>query len=326
MHTLLGRLAALVLAGLLQEPQGSAGSTPAACRHTGDAGRTQGSLARPGARLHHERLGAGPELLVVHGDVDHRVLHPVLDRAAEFATVTYYDRRGFGGTTVEGEPPADPRAMDLDLDDLEALVDHVAGGRASLLAYSGGGPLAIACALRVPDKVAGLVLLSSYADEDTRVALAQERVQRILADPAVREARAALALVPDLSREERKLREFAILPHVHHALDIDPGIVREWITGGCLEPPVDAPRAPYRGTWARHATLEKGLGQLAAPVLVVYGAQDAITPIELSRALHRAIPGAQMLELEHCGHLAFAEEPERFLQALQTFLDRHQEP
>ena len=44
------------------------------------------------------------------------------------------------------------------------------------------------------------------------------------------------------------------------------------------------------------------LGEIAAPTLVIHGADDPLFPVEHGRALAREIPGAELLVLERMGH------------------------
>jgi pimeloyl-ACP methyl ester carboxylesterase len=46
------------------------------------------------------------------------------------------------------------------------------------------------------------------------------------------------------------------------------------------------------------------------PTLVVVGDQDPGTPVEMSRAIQQAIPGAQLGVIPQAAHLANMEQPE----------------
>ena len=270
------------------------------------------------AHLAWERRGEGPPLVVLHGDVDHRITHPQFDRMAEFATVLWWDRRGFGATTVDGEPPTDPSDPRLDLGDLCAVVREHFDQPVHVLAYSGGGPLALAFALHHGENVASLILLSTYADEDHRVPLAQERVAHILGQ------RSTVSAPADGERDlERKLAEFEQLPHVHHHSAVPREIVRSWLREGVLTVDSTHPQAAHRTTFARVAALGDRLDEIDAPTLVLCGRHDAITPLECSERMAEQIPGAQLRVLEHSGHLAHAEEPDEFLRWVREFVISH---
>jgi len=62
------------------------------------------------------------------------------------------------------------------------------------------------------------------------------------------------------------------------------------------------------------------LETIHCPTLIVVGAEDAITPPELSEDMRRAIPGSELVVIPQSGHLANLETPEEFNAALTRFL------
>lgn len=56
------------------------------------------------------------------------------------------------------------------------------------------------------------------------------------------------------------------------------------------------------------------------PTLVVVGLKDTATPPALSHELAATIPGAQLVELSHCGHSPHIQDPEGFWNAVKPFL------
>ena len=63
------------------------------------------------------------------------------------------------------------------------------------------------------------------------------------------------------------------------------------------------------------------LQALRVPTLVVVGEEDALTPVEESRRMAAAIPGAQLEVIPGAGHLSNLEQPERFNAVLAKFLE-----
>src|SRR5487761_63925 len=56
------------------------------------------------------------------------------------------------------------------------------------------------------------------------------------------------------------------------------------------------------------------------PTLVVVGLKDTATPPALSHALAATVPGAQLVELPHCGHSPHIQDPDGFWNAVKPFL------
>ena len=68
-----------------------------------------------------------------------------------------------------------------------------------------------------------------------------------------------------------------------------------------------------------HETLDR-LPQITCPVLVVHGDQDLITLPAYNQRVAAAIPGAQLIEIQKAGHLAFLEQPDAVNAAIGNFL------
>lgn len=115
-----------------------------------------------------ERWGEGaPRALLLHAGVaDRRGWRPLAAELSKGVALAAYDRRGFGETPLSEHPPSD-------LDDLIAVLDELAADPLWLVGSSLGGALALDAALSVPERLAGLVLLSpavggapEHPDED----------------------------------------------------------------------------------------------------------------------------------------------------------------
>jgi 3-oxoadipate enol-lactonase len=62
------------------------------------------------------------------------------------------------------------------------------------------------------------------------------------------------------------------------------------------------------------------LAQVAVPTLVITGEQDEMIPVDESRRMAAAIPGATLVIVPGAGHLANMEQPAAFNTALNNFL------
>eukprot|EP00241_Pyramimonas_parkeae_P002065 CAMPEP_0114250556 /NCGR_PEP_ID=MMETSP0058-20121206/14765_1 /TAXON_ID=36894 /ORGANISM="Pyramimonas parkeae, CCMP726" /LENGTH=490 /DNA_ID=CAMNT_0001364229 /DNA_START=223 /DNA_END=1695 /DNA_ORIENTATION=- len=72
-------------------------------------------------------------------------------------------------------------------------------------------------------------------------------------------------------------------------------------------------------------TLTEKLAKLSAsgvPILIVHGKQDALVPFRNSVRL-ASIVGAELCELEDCGHIPFEECPDRFMKIMKSFIAAH---
>jgi pimeloyl-ACP methyl ester carboxylesterase len=62
------------------------------------------------------------------------------------------------------------------------------------------------------------------------------------------------------------------------------------------------------------------LPTFALPTLVVVGESDAITPPEISKAMHALIPGSKLSIIPGAGHMSPIEQPATVAQAILAFL------
>lgn len=117
-------------------------------------------VTRPDTTLSGERIGAGAPLVLLHGLTATRryVLHGSTGLVRDGFTLLSYDARGHGASL----PADDPRRYAYDTlgDDAVAVLDAHGLAHAVLIGQSMGSATAINVALRHPDRVAGLVIVT----------------------------------------------------------------------------------------------------------------------------------------------------------------------
>ena len=64
---------------------------------------------------------------------------------------------------------------------------------------------------------------------------------------------------------------------------------------------------------------------IAVPTTVLVGAEDVLTPPDCAREIATGIPGAHLIEIPQCGHLAPLERPEPVTAAMRRWLDEQGE-
>ena len=67
-------------------------------------------------------------------------------------------------------------------------------------------------------------------------------------------------------------------------------------------------------------TLRHLLPGVSTPTLLVWGGEDAITPIESGEIYKSAIPRSRLVVIENCGHMPEMEKPTEFAGLIQNFL------
>lgn len=73
---------------------------------------------------------------------------------------------------------------------------------------------------------------------------------------------------------------------------------------------------------AQRQNLREKLDALKVPVLLVWGLNDNITPAHVAHEFHKLLPNSTLRFIDHCGHAAMMEQPERFNEVLEEFLNK----
>lgn len=63
-----------------------------------------------------------------------------------------------------------------------------------------------------------------------------------------------------------------------------------------------------------------GFHTLAAPTLIIWGAEDRVLSLSHAKAAKAEIPNAELLVFEQCGHVPQLECPDKFNVAVLEFL------
>ncbi|MBK8517908.1 MAG: alpha/beta hydrolase [Saprospiraceae bacterium] len=71
----------------------------------------------------------------------------------------------------------------------------------------------------------------------------------------------------------------------------------------------------------RH-NLEDFLKDIKVPTLLVWGAQDAVTPLWVGEKFNELIPNSELVKVDKCGHAPMMEKPDLFNIAFESFLTR----
>jgi len=126
---------------------------------------SEGRITVRDTELFVDTIGAGTPVLVMHGGlgVDHTYFRPWLDDLAQVAELTFYDHRGNGRSA---RPPLDRVDHSTWVADADALRARLGHEQVVLLGHSYGGFLALRYALAHPERVRGLVLVSTAAVMD----------------------------------------------------------------------------------------------------------------------------------------------------------------
>lgn len=276
---------------------------------------------RPLAYGRYGRPGGRP-LYFLHGFPGCRLQAALVQEAAESAGVELIapDRPGFGRSG-----PAAGRTVLSWVDDLTRLADHLGHDRFGVVGVSCGGPYALACAHRLPQRLDYVGLVAGIGPMDTpairtdqlpvlTVLFAMARRHPLLASPLLamdwlmfrtQPERAVRALAGMLSAPDRELlaKDSAVSTRFGASL-------AEAYAGGlrgalCEAHLIGSPRG-------------FALQDIRPPVHIYQGGQDRHVPPEMGRYLADMISGSRLHFYPEEGHLSILVL--RFEDCLADFL------
>lgn len=238
-----------------------------------------------GTRLELRRLpGAGLPILLLHEGLGCIAMwrdFPDQLAAATGRPVIIWSRPGFG----HSDPAPGARGTDYlhrETDDALALMDALDIPTAHFFGHSDGASITLIAAATAPDRVASLIVEAPHVIVE-EISLAGIRQARTLYDTT------------DLGAKLGR----------YHA-DVDR-VFRRWS---------DIWLDPVFRDWS----IEDLLPRITAPALLVQGKDDEYGSLDQLDRIERAVPHAQRLVLDPCGHSPHREQARAVLDATVAFL------
>jgi proline iminopeptidase len=253
-----------------------------------------------------------PTVLVLHGGpgCDHSYFKPWLSPLAEVCQLVYVDHRGNGRSDRTDQSTYTIEQM---ADDLEALRLQLGLGEVIVFGHSFGGMVAQTYALKYPDSYSKLILAAttpSYEFWDE----AQE-----IAEATATEAQKAI--VNDLfegritSQAQHDEWWRTCMSMYFHKPDHE--LIAEELKR--MIGAVDVTNYMMKHELPSFNVRDR-LHEITVPTLVIGGEHDWVTPPSQSRAIADRIPGAELVIMDDCGHMGFAEEPDAYIGYLRAFI------
>lgn len=270
-----------------------------------------------GVHLAVATAGSGPTLVKTANWLNHLeydwqspVWAPLFRRLAAQGRLVRYDERGTG--LSDWHVPE--LSFEAFVQDLDTVVDAVGLDRFALLGISQGAPIAIAYAVRHPERVSRLILSGGFAQgwrkrgSAADIARAEASITLIRQgwgqdNPAARQMFTSL-IVPDATLEEMR-----------------------WLND--LERVSATPENAIRLLDAiGDIDVLDLLPQVSVPTLILHSRGDARVPFEHGLLLARTIPHARFVALDSKNHLILSHEPawQRYVNEVCGFLKSTEAP
>jgi 2-hydroxymuconate-semialdehyde hydrolase len=262
------------------------------------------SIVAAGIRTNYHDSGSGFPVLMIHGSgpgvsawANWRLVMPELAKAAR---VIAPDMVGFGFTD---RPAGQQYNMDVWVAQAVGLLDALGIEQTDLVGNSFGGALALALAIRHPQRVRRLVLMGSVG-VPFEISPGLDAVWGYT--PSIDNMRVLL----DLFAWDRNLVNDE-LARLRYEASIRPGFQESF---AAMFP---APRQRWVDAMA---SAEADIRALPHETLVIHGREDQVIPLSNSITLAQWIPKVQLHVYGHCGHWTQIEHAARFARLVGDFL------
>ncbi len=239
-----------------------------------------------GQRLHCQRGGRGPDLLLLHGGLssseDFEALRPDLERRF---TVLTLDRSGHGRSTDSGKPFTYGGMAE----EMMAALDALGIRRTAVVGWSDGGIIGLHLAARWPDRITRLVALGANVSVDGL-------------------AKGALAWIQSQDTPEKLLASLPEVAVAYRRLSPNPERLKDFLVRS-------------RDLWLRDPYLPfEDLKRIQAPLLLIAGAKEDVPLEHLERIRAEVKRASPVMILHESSHFVLKEKPSTLLRILKDWL------
>lgn len=264
--------------------------------------------------------GAGVPLLFIHGWGMHSGMWGgVLEKLAEYFMVSAVDMPGHGYSDAgngeerreKGKTKPCPFPLPPSLFTLDVIVDQLSSqfpGPLTVCGWSLGGQVALRWAMKYPQQVSRLVLVSSTPCFVQRADWSCAMAAQTLSDFAA-------ALQQDYAATLRRFLALQVRGSEQER-EILLALRQSLMSRG--EPDLAALQAGLE--ILNDADLRAGLPGVCQKTLVIAGDRDTLTPLAASQFMSNTLPGARLATIAGAAHAPFLSHPEEFVKRMMEFL------
>ena len=263
-----------------------------------------------GINISYIEEGEGMPMVFVHGIPTSSFLwRNMIAELSTHSRVIALDLPGFG---FSDPPPNGDYTISNYVRLFESFLEALSIGPATLICHDFGGPIVLTYALWHPEKCQRLIIFDTFLHTDLppwplfmKIAKIRPMGEIFMRFGGKSIARSGLEEgVKDKSRISDGIVQQYYMP------DGDPDKLNRTMLGTL--------RIDYMGDLE---FIEKNLGTIDKPTLIVWGENDKFLPISLGERIHKDIAGSKMERIPNCGHFVQEDQPERATKIIADFID-----
>ncbi len=249
--------------------------------------------------LHFTVEGSGKPLVFIHGLSDSLLYWELLaSNLKNEYQIIRMDLRGHG----ESELGNDEITIDLYVNDIVNILDNLDVNDINLIGFSLGGIIALDFALKYPDRVSSLVLMSTFAkieDQFTDIYVELKKALNIGFEEFY-DMILPMVLCPKVIEENHDELEFL------KQLASQTANTQAYIKAidACLD-----------------FDVKNRLSEIEIPALILAGKYDEMAPVDIQKDIHANIAGSELIILDDVKHnLLVGQNNMKILDILKKFL------
>jgi pimeloyl-ACP methyl ester carboxylesterase len=255
-------------------------------------------------RIHYSEFGSGEPLFLIHGGGPGSNglsnYQRNIDSLAQSFRLIVPDMPGFGKSD---KPEITGSRFGFYAKAIRDLMDALGIARASLTGYSLGGATTLKFAMEYPERAERLVCIGPAGGATLFQPMPTEGVRVVMGYYG-----------PPGPSKERMADLLRAMLYDHSSLNDD--IFEERFQTSMQPELLNAPRSPN----ATMDDLWKELDRVPQPVLLVWGRDDRVSPMDASITMLQRLPDARLHVFSRCGHWAQWEKAEEFNALVGAFL------
>ena len=260
-------------------------------------------------------FGSGYPVLIINGGpgMNSNGFAPLAKKLSENNTTIIYDQRGTGNSEIKDLNPVN-FTIDLMVDDIEKLRQHLGYEKWIVLGHSFGGMLAYAYASEYPERVKAMI--QSHSGGMSLRNVSGYNIGNRLTE-----------------------KENDSLVHYSVKMQLDPGnpvwdgkrarfMAKAYLEGSEHEEEIarrlmEVDRELNSIIWAdmRSNNFDKipEMKTFQKNVLIIHGLEDVV-PVEIPERAHEILPHSKLVIMEDCGHYGWLDRPDIYLKEVKDFL------
>ena len=270
-----------------------------------------------GIRYHYLDEGRGEPIVMLHGNPTWSFYyrHLIMDLRSRYRVVAP-DHVGCG---LSDKPQRYDYTLERHIANLEALMEHLALKKITLVLHDWGGPIGMGYAVRQPENISRLVIFNTAAFWSPEIPYFLRLCRLPLFGPIAIRALNLFAVVAAIvacrhrERMTKEVRAGYLFPYDSYANRV-----------AVLRFVQDIPVNSRHRTYSLLRSIEGGLAQFRRhPMIIIWGGRDPVFTGVLLESWKERFPGAIVKKLDDAGHYVVEDAYERIIPWVSDFLERN---